>query len=256
MERPAFFFPQMPILLVFTMDSDTAQKVLGYTFSNPELLQRSLTHRSWAHETMFGADEATVRSAENESLEFVGDSVLGLIAAERLFELNPGIGEGGLTLMKHHLVSTTTLARIGESLGIGEFLRVGKGEERSGGRKKPALIADAVEAVIAAIFLDGGYLAARDFVLRAFGDEFKNASPCGSLDFKTLLQETLQAKKFSAPVYRLVKTEGMPHARTFSVEAEWENGKSLGSGKSIKAAEMMAADEALRMLKENENTAE
>lgn len=181
-------------------------------------------------------------------MEFVGDSVLGLVIAERLYEANPGSTEGDLTLMKHSLVSTTTLARVAEKLELGEYVRVGRGEEKTGGRKKQALLANTLEAVIAAVFLDGGYVAARVFVGRIFVDEIRQATPTNSVDYKTLLQEKVQAAKMPAPTYKLLKTDGPPHDRTFSVEAVWQTGKARGHGNSIKSAEMMAAAEALQML--------
>lgn len=224
------------------------EKLLGYKFGDRKLLERSVTHRSWAHENFPGESDEKIREAQNESLEFVGDSVVGLVIAEQLYRLHPTLSEGDLTLMKHHLVSTTTLARIAESFDLGQFVRMGRGEDKTGGRKKLAILADTLEAVIAAVFFDGGYLAANNFIVRIFAKELKKATPEGSLDYKTLLQETLQADRLSAPSYSLIKTEGMPHARTFFVEAVWGDGKSLGTGGSIKSAEMVAASEALKSL--------
>jgi ribonuclease-3 len=190
---------------------------------------------------------------QNESLEFVGDSVLGLAIAEQLYLRNPEMSEGDLTLMKHYLVSTETLARLAAKLEIGKFLRVGRGEEKTGGRRKQALLADALEAIIAAVFFDSGYLQAKAFVIRLFRDEFQTATPTTSIDYKTLLQETLQAEKRPAPSYAVVKTEGMPHQRTFYVEAVWDRGKVEGKGTSIKSAEMQAAQFALDELKKENN---
>ena len=224
------------------------ETLIGHRFADINLLERSVTHRSWAYENLPGETEEKIRDAENESMEFVGDSVLGLVIAEKLFQNNPHLDEGDLTLMKHHLVSTVTLARIAEDLGIGRYLRMGRGEEKTGGRKKQALLANTLEAVIAAVFLDGGYAAARVFLGRIFVDEIRNATPKNSIDYKTLLQELLQAEKLSAPTYTIEKTEGPPHARIFSVEAVWNTGKAHGHGNSIKSAEMMAAAEALNML--------
>ncbi len=224
------------------------EKLLGYKFGDPKLLERAVTHRSWAHENFPGESEEKVREVQNESLEFVGDSVVGLVIAETLYRMHPTLSEGDLTLMKHHLVSTTTLARIAGSFDLGKFVMMGRGEDKTGGRKKSAILADTFEAVIAAVFFDGGYMAANEFIVRIFAKELKKATPKGSLDYKTLLQETLQAEKLSAPTYSLVRTEGMPHARTFLVEAAWGEEKSVGTGGSIKSAEMMAANEALKSL--------
>ena len=226
------------------------ETLIGHKFRTPALLERALTHRSWAHEKMKGEPDAKVRGAENESLEFVGDSVLGLVIAEQLYTKHPGAAEGDLTLMKHRLVSMQTLSGIASGLDLGSFLRMGRGEEQSGGREKPAILADTLEAIIGAVFFDSGYRAARGVVTQVFADEMNAVTPKSSLDFKTLLQETLQAKKLSAPVYTLLRSEGQPHDRTFFVEAAWEGGTSSGSGRSIKLAEMMAASEALKLIAE------
>ena len=223
------------------------ERRLGYTFRDAALLERALTHRSWAHENR--ADESENSRAEQyESLEFVGDSVLGLVIAEELYLSNPASNEGQLTLMKHRLVSTETLAKLAAGLDLGVFLRMGKGEEKTGGRGKSALLADALEAVIGAVFFDAGYVEVRDFVKNIFANELRATSPASSADFKTMLQETLQAQKLGAPVYNVVRTEGLPHERTFSVEAVWPSGRSSGQGSSIKSAEMMAARLALESL--------
>lgn len=224
------------------------ESIVGHKFTDLKLLERALTHRSWAYENLPGESDENVRAIENESMEFLGDSVLGLVIAEQLYGVHPKDNEGDLTLMKHHLVSTATLARIADAMSLGEYVRVGRGEEKTGGRKKQALLANTLEAVIAAVFLDGGYTAARVFVGRIFADELRAATPKNSLDYKTMLQELLQSAKQTAPSYNVVRTDGPPHARVFSVEATWATGKARGEGNSIKAAEMMAAAEALREL--------
>lgn len=225
------------------------ENLLGYTFKSIDLLERALTHRSWAHEHLPGKSEEEIRQVENESMEFVGDSVLGLVVAESLYLKNPTSHEGDLTLMKHHLVSTPTLARVAASLKLGDFIRMGRGEEKTGGREKQAILADTIEAVIAAVFFDGGYIQARSAITKIFAKELRKATPKTSLDYKTLLQETLQAEKMPAPVYTLVRTEGQPHKREFHVEAVWDGGRAEGSGSSIKAAEMRAASRALQTMK-------
>ncbi len=224
------------------------ENLIGHKFADPRHLERSLTHRSWAFENLPGADDETIRDSENESMEFLGDSVLGLVIAEQLFVAHPKKNEGDLTLMKHHLVSTPTLAKIAGELDLGAYVRFGRGEVKTGGRKKMALLANSLEAVIAAVFLDGGYSAARVFISRIFNEELRSATPTNSVDYKTMLQELLQSEHLSAPSYNVVKTEGPPHDRTFSVEATWKTGRSRGVGNSIKAAEMMAAAEAFREL--------
>lgn len=225
------------------------ENLIGHKFQDLKILERAITHRSWAFENTAGQAEDVIRETENESLEFVGDSVLGLIIAEQLFLSNPKLAEGDLTVMKHQLVSTATLAKLGEQLKLGEYLKIGKGEEKSGGRQKQALLANTLEAVIGAIFFDGGYTAARVFVGRIFADDLRVATPKSSVDYKSLLQETLQSVKRLAPVYRVTKTDGPPHSRVFSVEALWDNGKTNGQGGSIKAAEMEAAAAALELLR-------
>ncbi|HMT07513.1 MAG TPA: ribonuclease III [Pyrinomonadaceae bacterium] len=225
------------------------ENLTGHRFNDIGLLTRATTHRSWAYENNPDASNNEIHQIENESLEFVGDSVLGLIVAENLFSTNRGASEGDLTLMKHRLVSTASLATAAERLELGKFIRIGRGEEHTGGRKKQTLLANTLEAIVGAIFLDGGYSAARVFVLRIFADEFRSISPKTSLDFKTLLQETLQAEKLAAPRYNVLRTEGPPHDREFFVEALWEGGRSTGNGRSIKSAEMLAAQNALEMLR-------
>jgi ribonuclease III len=162
------------------------------------------------------------------------------------------LSEGDLTLMKHRLVSTVTLAKLAREIGLGKYIRLGRGEEKTGGREKPALLADTFEALIGAVFFDSGYSSANETLGRIFEAELEKATPKESNDFKTMLQETLQARKLAAPTYSLLKTEGMPHSRTFVVEATWDGGRSVGTGKSIKSAEMMAASEALTALRGQE----
>ena len=236
------------------MKTAALESQLGHSFRDPDLLVRALTHRSWAHEHMPGQPEEAIRTVENESFEFVGDSVLGLVIAEELFNKNPTLAEGDLTLMKHRLVSTATLAAVSRKLDLGSHVRMGRGEEKTGGREKSAILADTLEAVIGAVFFDAGYVAARAFVGRIFAESLRGVTPKDSLDYKTLLQETLQAKKQPGPVYSIIRTEGMPHARTFFVEARWDSGRSEGTGRTIKSAEMMAAAAALEQLSENNNT--
>ncbi len=224
------------------------EQLLGYKFQNIALLERAVTHRSWAFEQVALGEDAEARSLQNESLEFVGDSVLGLAVAEQLYNLHPKASEGDLTLMKHRLVSTTMLAKVSKIICLGDYMRVGRGEEKTGGRRKHALLADTLEAVIGAIFFDSGYVPARSFVCRLYAEQLRAATPKSSLDFKTLLQETLQAEKRPAPIYNVIQIDGPPHQRQFHVEAIWETGVVRGTGTSIKSAEMMAANLALKKL--------
>lgn len=229
------------------------ENLTGHKFADIAWLERAVTHRSWAFENLPNATDEEIRETENESLEFVGDSVLGLAIAEQVYRNNPLLSEGDLTLMKHHLVSTVTLARVAGELDLGRFIRVGRGEEKTGGRNKQALLANTLEAVIGAIFFDSGYIAARVFIGRIFADEIRSATPKSSLDYKTMLQERLQAEKLVAPSYNTIRVDGPPHQRTFYVEAVWSGGKAVGEGRSIKAAQMMAANAALAELSALEN---
>ncbi|HKR59899.1 MAG TPA: ribonuclease III, partial [Pyrinomonadaceae bacterium] len=174
---------------------DLLETALAYSFENRALLERAMTHRSWAHEQVAPGNEEQARQLHNEALEFLGDSVLGLIVADYLCRSHPEVTEGELSRMKHRLVSAPTLAQASLRLRLGDFLRFGRGEEKSGGRSKDALLADVLEAVTGAIFLDGGLAAATEFVHRAIGDELKQANPAAAAeaDYKTMLQEKLQA---------------------------------------------------------------
>ncbi len=154
-------------------EQDLLESALAYNFRNRTLLERAVTHRSWAHEQVAPGNEELARQLHNEALEFLGDSVLGLIVADFLCRAHPEVTEGELSRMKHRLVSAPTLAQASLRLNLGDFLRFGRGEEKSGGRNKDALLADVLEAITGAIFLDGGLAAATDFVHRALGDELR-----------------------------------------------------------------------------------
>ena len=233
-------------------DLSALEESLGYSFGDRGLLERALTHRSWAYESVGAGEEARARFLHNEVLEFVGDSVLGLVVAHTLFATYTEANEGDLSRMKHVLVNTRTLSAAAQRLGIGEHLRVGRGEEKAGGRLKKALLEDAFEAVVAAVFLDGGFEAAASFVRRALDEELLEVTPesvtAAAADHKTVLQERLQAELHLMPHYEVVETEGPPHARTFHVEAVWEDTRVRGHGRTIKAAEMDAACHALELL--------
>jgi ribonuclease-3 len=235
-------------------DLDALEKILSYNFNDRALLKRGVTHRSWAHEQVAPGSEEEARRLHNEALEFVGDSVLGLVVADYLFQSYPDVTEGELSQMKHRLVSAQTLAETAERLALGQFLRIGHGEEKSGGRRKSTLLADLFEALLGAVFLDGGLSAATDFVNHALGEELASASPeaAAAADYKTLLQEVLQAEHRGTPQYAVVETTGPPHRRTFRVELSWEGGSVHGEGRTIKAAETIAARLALESIKEEE----
>ena len=231
-------------------DLDLLESVLSYDFKDRALLERAITHRSWAHEKVAPGDERQARKLHNESLEFLGDSVLGLVVANYLCNSYPGGTEGELSRMKHRLVSAPTLAEASQGLKLGEFLRFGRGEEKSGGRQKNALLADVFEAITGAIFLDGGLEAATQFVCHALRAELEAADPLSAAkaDYKTMLQEKLQAERRPAPRYAVIETLGPPHQRIFHVEVSWDSGSIHGSGHSIKAAEAAAARAALEVM--------
>jgi ribonuclease-3 len=220
------------------------QQRLGYQFRDETLLRLALTHPSVAH-------EANTPTAHNQRLEFLGDSVLGLVLSRALYEQFPGVDEGPLTKLRAKLVNAGALAAHGRSLGLGAHLILSRGEENTGGRDRASSLADAVEALLGAIFLDGGFDAAREFVLREFAGDFDAlALSTGIENPKGELQEFLQAKSPNAPVYQLISAGGPDHDRQF-VCAVLHDGAELarGSGKSKKAAESEAASAALEKLR-------
>lgn len=224
------------------------EEALGYRFTDPGLLEHALTHRSKAHEDVSGG----VR--DNESLEFLGDAVLGLVIADRLFRECPEWDEGQKSKAKAMIVSTVSLARMGEDLGLGDHLLLGRGEEKTGGRRKRSLIADTLEAVIAAIYLDGGIAAAERFLERCFRPQL-DAVRAGGLtpglvqDHKSALQEHLQSHDMGLPEYRLVGETGPAHRKVFETEV-YAQGRALarGEGRSKKESEQRAADQGLGQL--------
>ena len=220
---------------------DALQQTLGVSFNAPCLLEQALVHTSYANENPGLAPVA------NERLEFLGDAVLGLVIAEKLYQDFPRAAEGEMTRLRSALVRRETLARRAKAIGLGDYLYVGKGEEASGGRRKPANLAGALEAVIAAIFLDRGPAIAGDCILRLFDGELARVGGKGAgVDYKSQLQELVQARGQRTPVYRLVEAVGPDHDRRFTVEVR--AGYTVlgrGSGKSKKAAETEAARNAL-----------
>ncbi len=229
---------------------DELEEILGYQFQNAALLAQAMTHRSWAHEQVAPRAQHDARNLHNEALEFLGDSILGLVVADYLFKSYPGASEGELSRMKHRLVSEPTLAKASTDLRLGDFVRFGRGEEKSGGRSKHALLADVFEAVTGAIFLDGGLEAAKTFVVLALGPELRAADPiaAAAADPKTSLQEKLQAIRQPGPQYTVIETLGPPHRRMFHVELKWDDGTARGEGPTIKAAEAAAAQAALKQM--------
>jgi ribonuclease-3 len=222
------------------------ERRLFYRFKDPALLERALTHRSFANERL----EENLQN--NEALEFLGDSVLGFVVSSWIFELYPTIDEGKLSKIKAYLVSARTLARRAEAIGLGQFLRLNRGEEKTGGRFKRALIVDAYEAIIAAIYLDSGLDAAIGFVRRELYHDLKNLNTedLSATDYKSALQEYCQANNFPAPEYVIIDTTGPEHERTFRIELRIGNERiAKGEGHAIKVAHQEAAREALTKLK-------
>lgn len=221
------------------------ENALGASFRNRDLLNEALTHKSFHHETK------EKDSSYNERLEFLGDSVLGLVVSEHLFKMIPHLSEARMSKLKSEIVKETSLYEIAVELSVGECLRLGKGEELSGGRKKRSVLADAVEALIGALFLDAGFGAARETVLRLFEQKISRAaSRHEGTDFKSELQELCQELFGSLPVYRVAAQEGEEHEKIFTSEV-MINGELYGSGtgRSKKESEKAAADAALRRLR-------
>ena len=219
------------------------EEAMGYLFENPTLLDRALTHKSYANEKGVGV-------ADNERLEFLGDAVLGLVVSHLLFEVRPPLSEGTMSKIRAFLVSEQTLERVARTFDLGRLLRLGKGEDRTGGRDKASILAGAFEALVAAIYLDGGFELAFQFVDAIFRPILREEG-AGALerDYKTRLQEFCQARYGKAPSYRLVGEWGPDHDKTFEVEIQLGN-RTLGKGRgrNKKEAEQRAAQDALELL--------
>lgn len=218
---------------------DALQDRLGHRFADPVLLARALTHRS------FGADH-------NERLEFLGDAVLNLAVSSLLFERFGGSDEGDLTRVRAHLVREDSLHRTALALGLPDVMRLSEGEARGGGAQRPSILADAMEALIGATFIDGGFDRALALVRRLFGEVIGSTeADAWSKDPKTELQEWLQARRIAVPSYRIVSTTGQAHAQTFEVECAIPalSMAEAGRGRSRRAAEQEAARRMLAALK-------
>ena len=229
----------------FGSELEPLERVIGYRFRDRGLLEHALTHRSRVHEDASGG------VIDNESLEFLGDSVLGFVIADMLFRQFPQHNEGQKSKLKASIVSAASLARLGERLELGEFLILGRGEEKTGGRRKHALIADCYEALIAAIYLDGGIEPARAFIERQFEELIEEAGgpardAAFTEDYKSALQEWLQSHDRGLPVVRLVAEIGPAHRRRFEVEV-LVGGEPVAKaeGRSKKEAAQAAAKAAL-----------
>ena len=244
-------------------DLTDLQASLGHHFRRPELLERALTHSSHAHEeTKAAGAEGGTEKQDNEQFEFLGDAVLGLVTSQLLFERFPTFHEGQLSKLKAHLVSAGHLVNVATRLNLGQYLRLGKGEERSGGRAKSTLLSDALEAIIAAMYVDAGMEKTQDFIIEAIlAPELERVrteseSEFSLADYKSALQELLQSTGRLQPVYATVKEEGPDHRKTFTVEARiFPQGHSKpefvarGEGATKKKAEQLAAKQALEHLR-------
>ena len=215
------------------------QKRLKHEFANPKLLVLALTHRSFS-------------SDHNERIEFLGDSVLNLAVAGLLYEQLSQLPEGDLSRVRANLVKQDTLHKVAVALGLPDLLRLGEGEAKSGGQKRPSILADALEAVIGAVYLDAGFESASSLVRRLFQDVEINAQmPAIGKDPKTELQEWLQGRKMNLPIYRVVGTQGAAHKQTFDVECEIAEYRRAerGIGGSRRAGEQAAATAMLAFVK-------
>ena len=225
------------------LDLASLETLLGHAFKDRSLLERALVHSS-------AATEGDLES--NQTLEFLGDAVLDLAVSEFLLRRNPARAEGELTRMRASIVSATGLSKAAGRLDLGRWIRLGRGEARSGGGKKANILADTYEAVVAAVFLDGGYEAARRLIETTFAEEIAAADPVGG-DWKTELQEFTQGRFHCTPSYALVSTTGPDHAKHFEVAIR-VGGEIIarGEGANRKSAEQMAAREAILVLRERE----
>ena len=211
---------------------------LGYRFRDTELLALALTHSSWSNERGLG------HKGCNERLEFLGDSILGFVVAETLYQTYGDKPEGEMTRLRAELVCEASLVEAAEPLGLGEHLRLSRGEAMGGGHQRPSMIADAFEAVLAAIYLDGGEGAAREFLGRTILPRIRTAA-AAKHDYKTLLQEAVQRLGISAPTYRMVGESGPDHRKVFTAQVIYAGGVAgEGSGFSKKEAEQAAAQAA------------
>jgi ribonuclease III len=215
---------------------------IGYTFARREFLRRALTHKSYSHE----AKDEEVR--HNETFEFLGDSVLGFVIGDLLFHEFPQLDEGALSKMKAHLVSAPTLAAKARQYEMGGVILLGVGEEKTGGRKKDSLLANLFEAVIAAIYLDGGVEPARKLIVQSFLADIRNIDQQDLLfrDYKTALQELAQGRGLQLPEYKVVDEVGPDHGKTFVIEVKVGSLTARGEGTSKKEAQQQAAKRAMR----------
>ena len=220
------------------------EEKLGYTFHDRRLLENALTHSSYANENKSKGETS------NERLEFLGDSVLGMVVADHLYRTHPDMPEGELTRTRAALVCEDSLVEVAAQLELGQYLKLGRGEDAGGGRTRPSIQADAVEAVIAAVYLDGGIGSARKLITNFILTNNEREQEGAVRDFKTALQELVQRESGRVLSYRLMGESGPDHAKVFSVEVDL-NGRPIGAGegRSKKEAEQNAAKAAMAKLK-------
>ena len=219
------------------------EKVIGYKFKQQDLLELALTHRS-------------VRGKNNERLEFLGDSILNFIIAEFLFKKFEDIDEGDLSRLRSQLVKEQTLSEIAVTINISDYLKLGEGELKSSGWRRPSIMADTIEAIIGALFLDGGIDASHQFISKYYEKKIKSIDPKKIMkDSKSVLQESLQARKISLPLYEIVSIEGEDHSQIFKISCSIPKLEiqSQGQGTSRKVAEQEAALLALKLIESKSN---
>jgi len=220
-------------------DYSSLEAMLGYAFRDRSVLEQALRHASWCNE------HPAERLEDNERLEFLGDAVLDLVVGHKLMTRYPQLREGELSVTRAQVVSEAGLSEVAAQLGLGVWLMLGKGEEKSGGRAKPSILADAFEAILAAVYLDGGFDAAWGIVERLLAQRIETVEFKGFYDFKTRLQETAQARLKATPTYRVVQEIDPDHDKRFVVAVTIGNDEwARAVGKSKKEAEQMAAAEA------------
>ncbi len=230
------------------MDISNLEKQLGHTFKDKKLIQLALCHRSYINE------QSDTTLGDNERLEFLGDAVLNLTAGHILMDFFPDLKEGDLSRMRAGLVNESKLASVAKTIDLGEYLKLGKGELQTNGREKKSILADAFEAVIAAVYLDGGFDASFRIIKLHFSP-FLNAisKPTANLDYKSRLQELVQTREGSVPSYTIIDETGPDHDKTFKAQLKIQNIITEGTGKSKKLAEQVAAKKALEIFETNQN---
>ena len=218
---------------------DALLKKIEYSFNDIELLSEALTHRSFA-------------AKNNERLEFLGDGILNFVIADELFKLYPDVQEGDLSRLRANLVNKESLADIANHLKLGDVIQLGSGELKSGGFRRPSILADAVESIFGAVYIDGGFETCRDLIVRLYTNRLASPTDLQSLkDPKTQLQELLQSRRFALPDYQVINITGQAHAQVFHMKCSIEqmNIEVKGEGKSRRKAEQVAAEKAINEVK-------